>query len=241
MLVGAARGLHTVPRGVLVASVFTSYAVALFTTLLGWPLWAIALTTLAPWLPPFVLQVASTYRRYHVLAVFYVLTVTQCGHFAEHFVQMLQVRALGLPADQAHGVVGIFDNEWVHFGWNGAVSLVVLALLAHYSNNLILWITAVISTWHGVEHVVIMWTYLYYGIRGAPGLLAAGGVLAGGLPISTTELHFYYNLLETVPLVAAFLLECARAYEQRARDEARAAANDARRQARLAHLKQLRW
>ena len=66
-------------------------------------------------------------------------------------------------------------------------------------------LTACIAWWHGVEHLSIMWVYLASGTAGWPGLLAQGGALAGGLPISTVTLHFVYNLVETVPLGLAFL------------------------------------
>ena len=47
--------------------------------------------------------------------------------------------------------------------------------------------------------------YLSTGLAGTPGLLAAGGSLAGGLPVSRPDLHFLYNLAETTPLILAFL------------------------------------
>jgi hypothetical protein len=174
-----------------------------------------ALATLAPVVPLLCLEAVANYRRYHWLGAFYVLTVAQVGHMIEHVVQMTQLRVLELPPDQAHGIVGIFDNEWVHFVWNNAVALVVLLLLVRFRHNLWLWLTAAVSTWHGIEHVAIIWPYLTTGLRGAPGLLAQGGLIGGGLPLSVVELHYYYNLLETVPLVLAFFAECKRVYDER--------------------------
>jgi hypothetical protein len=66
-------------------------------------------------------------------------------------------------------------------------------------------VTAVLSTWHGIEHAYIFSTYLTTGVSGTPGLLAQGGALAGGLPITRPDLHFIYNLVETIPLMTAFL------------------------------------
>jgi hypothetical protein len=43
-----------------------------------------------------------------------------------------------------------------------------------------------------------------------PGLLAQGGAIAGGLPISRPDLHFLYNLVETVPLILGFLWQVQR-------------------------------
>ena len=241
VLVPASLRLRAVPRPVLVASVGASWAVALLAAVAGWPLWAAALATLAPWLPPFLLQVVSTGRQYHWLALFYVVAVAQSGHFAEHVVQVVQVRALQLSPEEAHGIVGVFDTEWMHFGWNNAVALLLLGLLTRYQRNPWLWLTTGIAAWHAAEHVAIIVPFLTAGVRGAPGLLGTGGLLRGGLPLAATDLHFFYNLLETVPLLAAFLHECSRAYEQRARSEAQAAVREARTQERLAHLKRLRW
>ena len=68
----------------------------------------------------------------------------------------------------------------------------------------------VISAWHAVEHTYIMYVYLMYvylttGLSGTPGLLASGGLIGGGLPLARPDLHFLYNLVETAPLVLAFL------------------------------------
>ena len=91
----------------------------------------------------------------------------------------------------------------------------VLLLLVRFRHNLWLWLTAVVSTWHATEHVAIIWPYLTTGLRGSPGLLAQGGLIGGGLPLTVVDLHYYYNLLETAPLVFAFLAECKRVYDER--------------------------
>ena len=201
----------------IAATALASMTVAFLAALQHWPLWAMALATLAPLGPLLLCEAVITYRRYHWLGVFYVLTVAQVADLGEHVVQMTQLRLLHLPADQAHGIVGIFDNEWVHFVWNNSVALLVLLLLLRFRHNLWLWLTAAVSTWHGAEHVAIIWPYLASGLRGAPGLLAQGGLLGGGLPLTVLELHYYYNLLETAPLVFAFLAECKRVYDERPR------------------------
>jgi hypothetical protein len=48
-------------------------------------------------------------------------------------------------------------------------------------------------------------TYLTTGLVGTPGLLARGGLVGGGLPVGRADLHFLYNLIETVPLWIAFV------------------------------------
>jgi hypothetical protein len=51
---------------------------------------------------------------------------------------------------------------------------------------------------------VVRKSALQTGVAGLPGLLAQGGAVVGGLPISRPDLHFLYNLIETVPLVLGF-------------------------------------
>lgn len=138
------------------------------------------------------------------LALFYVLTATQGGHLLEHVAQMIQIHALGLRGPDARGIVGVLDLEWVHFTWNTWVLGVVLALLCRYRANRWLWLTAVLAAWHELEHAWIMVVYMSTGLVGTPGLLATGGAVAGGLPVSRPDLHFLYNLAETTPLVLAF-------------------------------------
>jgi hypothetical protein len=47
--------------------------------------------------------------------------------------------------------------------------------------------------------------YLRTGIVGSPGLLARGGVIAGGLPLTRPDLHFLYNLIEETLIVLAYI------------------------------------
>jgi hypothetical protein len=153
----------------------------------------------------FTMDVARVMRAYQWLALFYVLVVTQTGHFLEHVTQMIQIHILSLSGPDARGIFGTFDIEWVHFVWNMWVLLAVVVLLFRYPENKWLWLTAVLSTWHAIEHAYIFSVYLSTGLSGTPGLLAQGGTLFGGLPLTRPDLHFFYNLIETVPLITAFL------------------------------------
>jgi hypothetical protein len=141
------------------------------------------------------------------LLLFYVLAAAQSGHFLEHVAQMVQLHVLGLSGPQARGVVGALDLEWVHFVWNTGVLLAVGALAAVYRGNRWLLVTLLLAGWHELEHVVIMARYLSTGLVGTPGLLAAGGALGGGAPLARPDLHFLYNLVETVPLLLAFAFQ----------------------------------
>jgi hypothetical protein len=182
----------------------TSLAGLLVAQRAGWPLWGATLAVGIPWLPPFAVQVLRMYRCQPWLGCFYLLTATQLLHFGEHLAQMVQMHVLGLTGAGASGVFGALNIEWVHFAWNSLVILGVLVLLTRYPGNRWLWLTALISGWHIVEHTYILSVYLGTGISGTPGLLSRGGLLGGGLPLVRADLHFVYNLVETAPLVAAF-------------------------------------
>jgi hypothetical protein len=178
-----------------------------FALLQGWPLWAVGIATVLPWLPLFTMDVARVMRAYQWLALFYVLVVTQTGHFLEHVAQMIQIHLLALTGPDARGIFGTFDIESVHFVWNTWVLVAVAVLLFRYPRNKWLWLAAIFSTWHAIEHAYIFSVYLSTGLSGTPGLLAQGGALFGGLPLTRPDLHFFYNLIETVPLILAFLAQ----------------------------------
>ncbi len=206
--------IHSVPPRILVISGAAALAGAAFAVLQGWPIWGIGLAVLLPWLPVLTLETAWTYRHYQWLALFYLLVVTQGGHVIEHVAQMVQIHLLGLRGAAARGVFGALDIEWVHFTWNTWVLIAVLALLVRFRSNPWLWATAVLAGWHEAEHVVIMVAYLITGVAGAPGLLSAGGLIGGGLPVTRPDLHFLYNVVETTPLVIGFAWQLRRVYDE---------------------------
>ncbi len=138
------------------------------------------------------------------LAVFTFLLLAQTGHLLEHVAQMVQIHALGLTGSDARGVIGQLDIEWVHFAWNAAVVVLLGILLFHFRSNRWLVAAGVFAAWHLVEHDVIMMSFLATGIPGSPGLLAAGGSIGGGLPISRPDLHFLYNVVETALIAVAY-------------------------------------
>ncbi|MBA2276457.1 MAG: hypothetical protein H0W06_01725 [Chloroflexia bacterium] len=197
--------LDGIPRRVIALTGVASAGTLLGALLLGFPLWAVVLATLLPWVPPFAVDMALISRHYGWLALFYALVVTQIGHFLEHVVQMGQIHIQDRPLPQARGVFGALDIEWVHFAWNTWVLVAVLLLLRPFARNPWLRLTALFAAWHELEHAYIIWTFLETGRAGGPGLLADGGRLGGGLPLSRPDLHFLYNVVETVPLLIAFV------------------------------------
>jgi len=138
------------------------------------------------------------------MAVFTFLLLAQTGHLLEHVAQMVQIHTLGLTGSDARGIVGQLDIEWVHFAWNAAVVVLLGILLFHVRSNGWLVAAGVFAAWHLVEHDVIMLSFLATGIPGSPGLLAAGGSIGGGLPISRADLHFLYNVVETALIAVAY-------------------------------------
>jgi hypothetical protein len=177
-----------------------------------WPLWGRGLAVVLPWAPLFAAETAWMYRSYGYLALFYVLVVTQIGHLFEHVAQVTQIHVFHLAGANARGIFGTLDLEWVHFIWNTWVLVAVLLLLPRFRKNPWLWVTLGLSIWHEIEHLVVFYVYLTTGQAGTPGLLARGGLIGGGLPISRPDLHFFYNLIETVPLVIGFVWQLYRVY-----------------------------
>lgn len=206
--------IHSVPTHIVGLTLLASCGAAALGILQGWPLWARVLAALLPWIPIFTGEIVWTYRHYQWLSLFYVLVVTQGGHFLEHVAQMVQIHILGLTGPDARGVFGVLDIEWVHFIWNTWVIVAVLVLLGRFRTNTWLWVTGLLATWHEIEHLVIMSVYLTTGKVGTPGLLSHGGLIGGGLFLSRPDLHFLYNLIETIPLVGAFIYQLKRSHDE---------------------------
>lgn len=198
-----------VPIGHLALTALASCAAIALAVFIGWPIWAVAVAAIVPWLTIFQREAAWIYRHYRWLALYYVLVVTQVGHFGEHVCQMVQIHLLHRTGPNARGVIGVLDIEWVHFIWNIWVAVAVVALLVPYVKNRWLWATLPLVVWHGIEHAYIMSVYLSTGVAGTPGLLSKGGKIGGGLPLTRPDLHFLYNLIETVPLVIGFVWQVA--------------------------------
>jgi hypothetical protein len=138
------------------------------------------------------------------------LALSQTAHLFEHVAQMVQIHVLHLSGANAQGIIGQLNIEWVHFIWNSFVLVALLVLLPHFRTNP--WLLAVtpLAAWHLVEHSVMIATYIQTGVAGSPGLLSSGGLILGGLPIARPDLHFLYNLAETVPLLFAWVMELRR-------------------------------
>lgn len=196
--------LQTIPLPIVLATCVAS--AALVTTFwLGWAIWLVAILVALAWFPLVGLMTRTISRDSRYLGFFFILVVTQGGHFIEHLAQMIQMYVLGMPAMQAHGLIGTLDIEWVHFIWNSWVLIYGIFLLYYGRKNPWLWALLVLALWHEAEHIYIIDCYLKTGMAGNPGLLARGGALWGGLPIIRPNLHFLYTLIEESLLILGYL------------------------------------
>ncbi|MBW3665612.1 MAG: hypothetical protein KY469_21155 [Actinobacteria bacterium] len=140
-----------------------------------------------------------------VFGLFVVVVVVQGVHVVEHVIQLVQVYLLGVPEDDALGLLGVaFEfqgtEEWLHLVFNVTFLLalyVLLGWLRHLRPRTVpRWafvafaVGAVgLESWHVVEHAVIIGNVLRNGGCPCPGI---GDVVLG---LTDTVLHFIYNLV----------------------------------------------
>lgn len=161
---------------------------------------------------------ATTGRRAQLSTRTFVLmtavVVVQGGHVVEHIVQLVQVLALGVPDDDALGLLGYVlqfngTEEWLHLGYNTLylVSLYALivplwrvtpAVIPWWAFGLFIGASVWVETWHMVEHGVIISHVIANG--GCP----CPGIGDRALGVSDTVLHFFYNALAYSGIVVAY-------------------------------------
>jgi hypothetical protein len=165
--------------------------------------------------------VAPTTRSTGALSepVFYFMTavvVIQGGHVIEHVVQLVQVFVLGVPEEDALGLLGYVlqfngTEEWLHLGYNTFYLLALYALivplwritpsvLSYWAFAFYIGASVWIESWHIVEHGVIIANVLANDGCPCPGI---GDVALG---LSDTVLHFVYNAIAYAGLVYAYFL-----------------------------------
>jgi len=195
------KGRELQLRAVIITAL-CSYAGQLIGILLHWPLWAIALATIIPWIPVFTMKVFWTSNHYGFMAIYLVIMILQLGHVMEHVVQVLQFIFIYNPAQGcygfswygvcglAHGVFGELNREVVHFVWDGLILVACIVLRVHFWTTKNIWLTLAIiaATIHQLEHCYLWGIYtfnpdLYFhggyflGIHIANGYAAQNGVL----------------------------------------------------------------
>ena len=222
-MIGSKRGnnllrLNSVPPGALAITVAASWLGMIVTIVLHYPLAVIGIVTLIPWLPLFFSEAIWKYRHYVWFALIELLVVVQGLHFIEHIAQVTEVDILGLPRSQSHGIIGNLDQEYVHFFFDTFLTIGVIILLFKFRKNIALWVCLVIGLWHSTEHWYITYYYTFdrpaYLAGKSNGLLARGGLLWPNSPLPRIELHFFYNLIFTIPLIWAFVAILRDAYDE---------------------------
>jgi hypothetical protein len=146
---------------------------------------------------------------------FFIAVVTIQGvHVVEHVIQLIQVYLLGVPDDDALGLLGyVFQfqgtEEWLHLVFNVSY-LVSLYLLLIVMRSLVpreipawaFWAFAVwgvgLESWHVVEHGVIITHVVQH--NGCP----CPGVGDAALGITDTVLHFWYNAVAFLATLIPF-------------------------------------
>ena len=147
--------------------------------------------------------------RARVAALYFLgVVLVQGFHEIEHVTQVLQRFTFHIP--KGAGILGTWlDIEPVHLVYNGAFLLLVaftfflggFASREHRPRPLVFWLMTfvlVFQTYHVVEHIFKIAQFIETGTNGTPGLL--------GHYFNIVWLHFTYNTIEYVPLVAAFIL-----------------------------------
>jgi hypothetical protein len=142
-----------------------------------------------------------------LLAFYAAVVVIQGGHVVEHIIQLIQVFVLGVPDDQALGLLGyVFafqgTEEWLHIVFNVLylISLVVIgwglwrspvarSVVPRFGMMAFVFFGVSLEAWHVVEHVVIISNVVAN--NGCP----CPGILDSRLGVSDTVLHFGYNAI----------------------------------------------
>lgn len=139
--------------------------------------------------------------------------IVQGTHVVEHIIQLIQVYVLGIPDDEALGLLGyVFQfqgtEEWLHLVFNVtylvALLLLVVPLRSVVPHTVPRWAFAAflfsvgLESWHNVEHAVIISNVIANGGCPCPGIADAA------LGITDTVLHFFYNLIAYAATIPAF-------------------------------------
>ncbi len=196
----------------------------------GFPLWSMTLTVLLALLPIGIIKWRDDRLRYGgTIMLLSIILIAQGVHTIEHIVQWVQYYVLYLPARRSNGLLSAANAEWIHFVWNWAVLLVVLALMRGGMRNWWAILLLTITLAHTIEHTYMFVRHLQvlgelqrfevYTVRaqGLAGILGRDGWLARSpttqgtflcsLPGLTTamrlDVHFWWNVIEMGLLLIA--------------------------------------
>lgn len=195
-----------------------------------YPAWIQAACVLAGLLPAYSKHVVDIYVKHGWWsATLTMLVAAQSFHGIEHLVQWVQYHILRWPFFQASGIISAANAEWVHFGWNWIVLVIMIVLVIGGLRNPFAYLMLVWTIAHTTEHTYLMWRYLQalqelaalgvpeVSAQGLPGFFGRDGWLATSdatrdsfvcrLPGFTTavrlDVHFWWNVGETALLILA--------------------------------------
>ena len=152
--------------------------------------------------------------------LFFAVIGVMSFHEAEHFAQVVQKDAtLERCPEDCRGLLGfVFDIEWVHFAYNGSILVALVFLYLAYRMWEPRWRQAaawpwwsltgaifVVQLYHVVEHTAKLQQWLTNGhMSPTPGLLGKEVNPPLGRDFSLIELHFVFNTVVFVLVVAAY-------------------------------------
>lgn len=131
------------------------------------------------------------------------------AHWVEHLVQAVQIWVFDMPRPKALGALGeawpaLVRTEGLHYFYAVGMMAVLLLLARGFTGAARGWWIAAIAlqAWHFVEHSFLVYQF-------------ATGDFFLGKPVQTSfvqaivprvELHLFYNVVVTIPIVVAMLL-----------------------------------
>jgi hypothetical protein len=155
-----------------------------------------------------------------VLTVFMAVVV---GHWAEHLVQIGQIYLLHWPKAKALGLLGIpfpwlVASEWLHMVYAALMLVGLVELRFGFAGEALSWWTAALylQYWHGFEHLLLFTQVQanfrlvhWAAITHVPSIVPPQSIVQLLLPAGfRPELHLFYNLIVTIPMVIAFVHYC---------------------------------
>ncbi len=219
----------TLTVGVLIGCVVAVYAATL-----KMPLWIQAACVIAGVIPAYSVHALRIFRLYGWWFTLLMLLVAAQGfHGVEHLVQWVQYHVLRWPFFKASGIISAANAEWVHFGWNWMVLIIMSILVKGGLRNRYAWLMLLWTVAHTAEHTFLMMRYLQalsalaslgvqnVSAQGLPGFFGRDGWLATSdvtrssfvcrVPGFTTavrlDVHFWWNAGETTLLTLATAME----------------------------------
>lgn len=212
--------LHRVPQRYLLISAFVSYCILAIGYLEGTTIWVAFGLALAPWVVMALVEVEWSYKHFGWFALFSLMAFVQLIHYSEHCIEVVQYHIFHDSLKDSTAIFSKFNTEGVHLAGDSFLTLGTILLLMKFPRNPWLWVAIPFQLAHQAEHTFLGFMHWVEGAKqGAPGLLAKGGAINGGLPLVRPDLHWIYNTLYTIPFVLALIYQLRRTYDE-ALDEA---------------------